>query len=162
MGSYAGSLASGTGYAIVPVTIAYYSETDFISGPVGSDVVAARAARAYALLDTGAEGSGVDATLAVRIGLRKTGETRNLVSSVAPGGRPSPIYSGLVGMEATGSWKLKMFEFIARRQNPRDPNSPLLDGYEMLIGNDLLGSCMFVVDGPAGQFNLSYDGSVAS
>ena len=137
-----------TGYPIlIPgresvVTIARFAESS-ISGPSREE---------RALIDTGSTDTVVHPQLAKDLGLQATDYEEKAYDVDKGQEVPSPIYHVCLTISARNGdvWTYAEWSdlYVAERPNPY---SHL---FRLIIGNDILQSCRFTYDGPAGSFAL--------
>ena len=128
-----------TGYAII----------DAIVSPAldGQRASSGRSANVRALIDTGATTSAVDKTVAADLGLPVIGHE----TGIGMEGREIriPLYHARVELpDLRRSWDTAILMETGAGQGLHD----------VVLGNDVLQSCVFILDGPAGKFILRCPG----
>jgi predicted aspartyl protease len=96
----------------------------------------------WALIDTGANVSGIDEQVAAQLGLQTTGPKK--VHGI---GGPGTANEHIVQIRLSGSGTALWLVVSAKLQGA---------GNIALIGTDILTECVFVFDGPNGTFSLSW------
>lgn len=139
--------AAGTyGYAIVPVTIQGLINGE-ASGPSRIE---------KALLDTGATDSAIHPALIRDLALRQLDLGQGPVFALGADvmterTEPEPVYHVRLTIADLGEWD----PYVNRRDFP-DRFSRL---FRVIIGTDILQTCRFTYNDPAGWFTLDYDGT---
>jgi Aspartyl protease len=100
-----------------------------------------------AMIDTGATGSAVSKDLAEELHLEVIGPEIGIGMDGKPG--PVPLRLGHITVpDLSCHWNRQILMQTGASQGL----------YDVIIGNDILQSCIFTVDGPAGRFTLRYVG----
>jgi hypothetical protein len=116
----------------------------------GQDVPAPQMIRA--LIDTGASISGVDPTVLTALGLTQTGEAEIHTPSTRGVAVTTPTYDVRIAIIAGRAGDL---HFISETiQVTATDLSP--QGFQTLIGTDVLRSCILHYNGADGHFTLAY------
>lgn len=136
---YGGDSSRVTGYAII----------DAIVSPAldGQRTSSGRSADVRALIDTGATNSAVDKALATELGLPVIGYE----TGIGMEGRKNrvPLYHARLELPDLGrSWDAVILMETGACEGL----------HNVVIGNDVLQSCVLIVDGPAGKFTLRCPG----
>ena len=126
-----GDLHNETGYALVWVNIASPSDSP----------IKKRARKKLACIDTGASNSCVREGLINELGLERLGSQESY--GVQDAG-DVPYYEGRIEIPKLRGWDLRSIQPMKERP----------DDLDILIGNDILKDCTFIVVGPEGKFRL--------
>jgi len=103
---------------------------------------------ARALIDTGASCTAVDAAVINRLELSPTGITSIVTPST--GGTPHRCNEYDISL-----WLVSGVHSV-RRTIPIVETNLAASGFEVLLGRDVLDGCVFVYNGAAGTFSLSF------
>src|SRR5436190_23301217 len=103
-----------------------------------------------ALIDTGASCTAIDADSLTPLGLVATGISHVITPST--GGQPAPMpqYDVVLGLDHPSSPLLIEVPPIIAIPNFTHGN------IRALIGRDVLGSCLFIYNGPEGNFTIAF------
>jgi hypothetical protein len=110
------------------------------------------AQKVRALIDTGASITGVDPTVLAALGISQTGEAE--IHTPSTGGTPVkfPTYDVAIGIyegrPGTGHFISETIQVTATDLSRH--------GFQVLIGTDVLASCLFHYNGAEGFFTLAY------
>ena len=128
-----------TRYAVIPIIIN--------SAPSDGAVPSKYSKQVNAMIDTGATGSAVSGILAEELHLEVIGSEIGIGMDGKPG--PVSLYLGHITVpDLSCHWNRQILMPTGGGQGV----------YDVIIGNDILQSCVFTVDGPADRFTLRYVG----
>jgi len=128
-----------TRYAIIPIIVN--------SAPSDGGVPSKYSKQVKAMIDTGATGSAVSGILASELHLEVVGSEIGIGMDGKPG--PVPLYLGHITVpDLSCHWNRQILMQTGGGQGV----------FDVIIGNDILQSCVFTVYGPNDRFTLRYVG----